>query len=175
MPKSSKDQIDADEKKVMNLLRKNSGDSIDNIAKKCGFSRQKVWRIKKRIENDNKIWGYTAVTDDDKLNTKRYIMLLKQSSEPLGNKVSKIIDLTVAKEVEEMGIDILSGGLIHGSYDWIVIFTAKDIRYAKKLGEIMVSTYPNLISEVEIMEYIFLLKECGIANPEIDKLEELFI
>ena len=175
MPKSSKDQIDADEIKVIKILRQNSGVSIDKIANKCGFSRQKVWRIKKRIEDSKKIWGYTIVTDDEKLNKKRYILLLKQSSEPIGDKVSKIIDLTVSKKVEEMGIELLSGGFIHGSYDWIVIFTAKNIRDAKKFSELLISTYPNFIHKTELMEYIFILKQSGIANPEIDKLKEIFV
>ena len=175
MPKSSKDQIDADEIKVIKILRQNSGVSIDKIANKCGFSRQKVWRIKKRIEDSKKIWGYTIVTDDEKLNKKRYILLLKQSSEPIGDKVSKIIDLTVSKKVEEMGIELFSGGFIHGSYDWIVIFTAKSIRDAKKFCEFLISSYPNLIHETELMEYIFILKQSGIVNPEIDKLKEIFI
>ena len=65
MPKSSKKQIDEDEKKVIAALQKNSKESIDKIAKKCGFSRQKVWRIIKRLENNQTIWGYHAVVDDE--------------------------------------------------------------------------------------------------------------
>ena len=56
MPKSSKDQIDADEKKIIKELQKNSKESIDKIAKKCGFSRQKVWRVIKRLEKNKTIW-----------------------------------------------------------------------------------------------------------------------
>ena len=56
MPKSSKKQIDADEKKVKRELKKNSKESIDKIAKKCEFSRQKVWRIIKRLEKNKTIW-----------------------------------------------------------------------------------------------------------------------
>ena len=47
MPKSSRKQISEDDKKFLSVYRKNSGDSIENIAKKCGFSKQKVGRIKK--------------------------------------------------------------------------------------------------------------------------------
>ena len=47
MPKSSRKQTDEAEKKLLKILQKNSGDSIENIAKKCGFSKQKVWRIKR--------------------------------------------------------------------------------------------------------------------------------
>ena len=42
MPKSSKKQIVDDEKKILLELQKDSNETIDKIAKKCGFSRQKV-------------------------------------------------------------------------------------------------------------------------------------
>lgn len=175
MPKSSKIQIDTDEKIYLKELQQNSGDSIEKIAKKCGFSRQKVWRIKKRLEKNKTIWGNCTVIDDEKIDNKRFIMLFKKSNQPLGESINKIIDLSVQKKSEDIGINILSGGFLHGSYDWIVIFTAKDIKKAKKLREILLSVYPELISEVEIMEYVFILKEGGIVNPEIEKIREFFL
>ena len=60
MPKSSKTQIDADEKKFLKILQQNTDDSIENIAKRCGFSRQKVWRIKKD-------WKITKLSGDTML------------------------------------------------------------------------------------------------------------
>ena len=174
MPKSSKKQINEDDKKFLRILQQNSGDSIENIAKKCGFSRQKVWRIKKRLEKNKTIWGYSAIVDDEKLDRTRYMMLFKRSSQPAGDAINKIINLTVQKESEKIGVDILSGGYLHGRYDWVVIFTAKDIKNAKKLSEILITEYPQLISEVEIIEYVFMLKEGGIVNPEIDKIREFF-
>ena len=57
MTKSSRKQTDNDEKEVIRELQKNSKESIDNIAKNCGFSRQKVWRAIKRLEKNNTICG----------------------------------------------------------------------------------------------------------------------
>ena len=112
--------------------------------------------------------------DDEKLDVKRYMMLLKRSSQPVGDAINKITNLTIRNESEKIGVDILSCGYLHGRYDWVIIFTAKDIKNAKKLSEILIAEYPQLISEVEIMEYVFTLKEGGIVNPEIDKLKEFF-
>ena len=50
MPRKSKAQIRDDEKKILKALQKNSKEGIDAIAKHCGFSRQKVWRIIKQLE-----------------------------------------------------------------------------------------------------------------------------
>jgi AraC-like DNA-binding protein len=39
MSKSSKNQVEQDEKKILLELVKNSKENIDTIAKHCGFSR----------------------------------------------------------------------------------------------------------------------------------------
>ncbi|UCD13758.1 MAG: Lrp/AsnC family transcriptional regulator [Thermoplasmatales archaeon] len=174
MPKSSREKIAKDEKKIISELRIHAKESIDNIAKNCKCSRQKVWRIIKRLEKNKTIWGYNAVVDDEKLDVNRYMLLIKSSYQPMGDTINKIIDLTVQKKGKDIGVNILSGGLLHGMFDWVVIFTAKDINYAKKLKEILLTEYSQNIKEVEIMEYVFPLKEGGIVNPEIKKIREFF-
>jgi DNA-binding Lrp family transcriptional regulator len=67
MSKSSKDQIEQDEKKILSELVKNSKENIDTIAKHCGFSRQKAWRLIKQLEEKKLIWEYTAICDDQKI------------------------------------------------------------------------------------------------------------
>ena len=63
MAKSSKKQIYEDELKVIAELQKNAKENIDTISKNCGYSRQKVWRIINRLEENKTIWGYTAVVN----------------------------------------------------------------------------------------------------------------
>ena len=174
MPKISRTQIDEDEKKLLRILRQNSGDTIDDIAKKGGFSRQKTWRTKRRLEANNTIWGYTAVIDDQKLDKKRYLMLVKKSAEPIGDAINKITKLTAGAKGEKIGIDVLSVGYMFGEYDVAIVFSADGIMNAKKFKEIMSIELPNLISKIEIMEYIFLLRDGGITNPEIEKMREFF-
>ena len=77
MPRTSREQIADDEKKTVHELQKNSKENIDKIAKKCGFSRQKVWRIIKRLEKNKTIWGYHAVVDIEKLDLRHYLLFLQ--------------------------------------------------------------------------------------------------
>ena len=105
MPKSSMDQIEQDEKKVIKQLQNNSKESIDKIAKKCGFSRQKVWRIIKRLEKNKTIWGYHAVVDDEQINMKTYFMLLKGRRLPIGNPAEKnVLERTMDTLGEKIGV-----------------------------------------------------------------------
>ena len=173
MPKSSRAQIDEDEKKVILEIQKNSKDSIDNIAKHCGFSRQKVWRIIKRLEKDRTIWGYTAIVDEDKRGLKDYIVLIKRTNQPL---TEKLADTIVVRQLEDLvphrDVKIENSFYVHGIYDWIITFSASDIRQAKKFCEIIQKIYQGYIKDLFLLENMFSVKKQGITNPEVTKLKE---
>ena len=172
MPKSSRKQIDEDEKKVIRELQKNSKESIDTIAKKCGFSRQKVWRIIKRLEKNKTIWGYHAVIDDEKLKLKQYLLLIKKTNEPVAEVTDRIISRDIEKKADEIGVCILSSDYLHGCYDWVMNFTAEDIREAKQFCELMNKYYQKHIQEMHLLEKIFPIKRCNITNPDTIRLKE---
>jgi len=80
MAKSSRDQIDKDEKKLLSELVKNSNENIDTIAKHCSFSRQKTWRFIKQLEAKGLIWGYTAIFDEEKIGLTHFVLMLKRTT-----------------------------------------------------------------------------------------------
>ncbi len=172
MAKSSKKQIYEDELKVIAELQKNAKENIDDISKNCGFSRQKVWRIIKGLEENKTIWGYTAIVNDEKINMNRYVMLIKKSVAQIDNAVEKIVKLIMQKKGEEIGVNIDYSLYLHGEYDWMLIFTAKDIKHAKRFSEILISQYSDVIKDVKLMETLFSVQKAGIINPEVGKLKE---
>jgi len=172
MLKISAQQIDIDEKEVVAELQKNSNESIDVLAKRCGFSRQKVWRIIKKLESDRTIWGYHAVVDTEKLRQKNYILLIKKTNAP----ASELLDIILSREAEnnakELDVFIFSSSYLHGRFDWQIIFRAADIRIAKKFCEKLNRLYQPYIGEITLIEEIFPVKNCGIQNPNLKKLRE---
>ena len=106
MPKSSVKQIEQDEKKILDELIKNANKSINDIAKSCRFSRQKVWRVINNLEKNHAIWGYTAIVDEEKLNKKSYLMLIKRSNKPIRKEiVNDIINAHMENRFKKMGIE----------------------------------------------------------------------
>ena len=176
MPKSSKKQIDEDDKTFLKILQKNSGDSIESIAKRCGFSRQKVWRIKKRLEKDKTIWGYSAVVDEDKLGLKQYFILIKRTSKPATKeKLDKVIGRELKKESAKIGVDIEGSFYIHGSFDWLISITASHIRQVKKFCETFGTLFAEgYVSDIQVLEVIFPIEKNGIDNPNVKEIESLF-
>jgi DNA-binding Lrp family transcriptional regulator len=109
MAKNSVRQIEQDEKKILDELTKNANKSINDIAQSCGFSRQKVWRVIRNMEKNHTIWGYVAVLDEEKLDKKSYIMIMKRTNKPVSQELlDHIIKRERANEVRKMGVEMTS-------------------------------------------------------------------
>ncbi len=176
MAKNSAQQIEQDEKKIIKELSKNANKSINDIAKSCGFSRQKVWRVIKNLEKNYTIWGYSAVVDEEKLDKKSYIMLVKRTNKPVSNELkNKIIKREFEIRVKKIGIDIINSYFTHGIYDWVIIFNAPDMRAAKSMIEIYNTMYEGgYISDIILLENMFSVVNSGVTNPEIKKIGDFF-
>jgi DNA-binding Lrp family transcriptional regulator len=175
MAKSSVKQIEKDEKKILNELSKNANKSINDIAGSCGFSRQKVWRVINNLEKNNTIWGYVAVVNQEKLNKKDYLLLIKRTNKPFPQElIDKIIDRDLVKKGKKIGIEMINSFYTHGIYDWIIHFIANDIREVKTFLEIFNELYEGYISEVHLIENMFAVARDGVTNPDIKKLKDFF-
>ncbi|MFO7678330.1 MAG: Lrp/AsnC family transcriptional regulator [Thermoplasmatota archaeon] len=168
MPKSSKKQIDADEKQIVNILKRNAKDSIDVIAKKCGFSRQKVWRIVKRLEKNKTIWGYSAVVDDEKLDNRHFTILFKRSMKPIDDFIyNEIQSKRVDEYYPELKIMAENVFYVSGTYDLIITLTAPGIVETKMFCEKIFQIAREYLSDYEILETITPIRKNGLRNPHL--------
>ena len=168
MPKTSVEQITVDEKKIINELHKNSKENIENIAKKCGFSRQKVWRVIKRLEKNETIWGYSTIVDNEKINLTHYTILFKRSIVPIDGKLqNEISEEQLDNYFPELDITIENCLYVNGKYDWIVSFTAPGIKEMKKFCEKLMSKFSEHILGYEVLETIIAVRIQGIKNPSV--------
>ena len=175
MPKSSKKKIEEDQQKILHELKKNSNVSINEIAEKLGWSRAKAWRIIKNLEKNHTIWGYTTITDDEKQGLKKFILLIKRTEQPIDNQLAeKMISRSADVQAKAIGCNIISSIYTHGAYDWIIIFTCKNLKDAKKAMERIRMRLPKNIKEILLLETLFPLKIQNIINPNIENLKEAF-
>ncbi|MBN2599120.1 MAG: Lrp/AsnC family transcriptional regulator [Candidatus Thermoplasmatota archaeon] len=173
MSKSSKDQMDLDEKKVLAELVKNANNNIETIAKHCGFSRQKTWRILKRLEAKKVIWGYTAIFNEDQMQLKHFTLLVKRSMKQVDETtIDKIVTRVLDNIIKPIGVTIESSSYVHGEYDWMITFTAQDIIQAKRFSDALITMHPGVIEKILILETLMFIKKHYITNPEKDRLSE---
>lgn len=174
MIKKSKKQYDEDAKKVLAELQSNCKQDLDKIAKHCGFSRQKAWRIIKQLETEGYIWGYTAITNEEKRNLSQFTILIKKTSQPLGTTiVEKIDSITLEEFVSEMDVTIESSYFVHGNYDWLITIIAPDIKHARKFCEALFKAFPGAIEKLEVLQTLYAVRNHYIFNPDRKKLHDL--
>jgi len=170
MAKSSNQQLLKDEKEILDVLRTNANESIDVIAKKCGFSRQKVWRIIKKLERQKTIWGYTAICEDENYNLKHFTMLIKRTTKPIDEKIlTEILTTRLDDLLPDSEIKIINIEYVHGYYDGVFTFLADDLITAKKFCERFLERFNLYIGSFELLEGIFFIRKQMLRNPQLKK------
>ncbi|MEF8848865.1 MAG: Lrp/AsnC family transcriptional regulator [Candidatus Thermoplasmatota archaeon] len=173
MAKRSREQIREDEKRVIELLEKDSRQTPNEIANKLGFSRQKAWRIIKRLEKENEIWGYTTIITEDKNDLMNLYVALVKSKSPTVKYADKLVErISNNKTEKELGIKLVDMYFLHGTYSWLLIFSAEDIKHAKRFIGYIEKHYGEMIAEVDFLENIFSMLKGGKVNPNIEKINE---
>ena len=173
MGKQSKDKMEEDEKKLLYALVKNAKVNIEAMAKYSGFSRQKVTRMIKQLEEKMLIWGYTTIFDEQKLGENHFILLLKRTSKPLKKETADTIISRRSEDIlKNIGGTIETTAYVHGEYDWMVTFTAKDIMEAKLYANTLIALHPSEIKETSLLQTMMFVKKQYILNPDREKLRE---
>ena len=174
MLKTRSKQIDIDERKVLIELKKNSKESIEEIAKKCSISRKKVQKIINKLEKNRSIWGYNTVISDNKLDLKRYFILIKKTNLPVSeDRLNIIMTRMVKNKIEKIGVYIDCSFFLHGSFDWLLCLSAHNIKYVKKLVELFLDIFKGHVSNIEILEAVFPVEKCGIDNQDLGEIKEI--
>jgi Lrp/AsnC family leucine-responsive transcriptional regulator len=173
MAKSSRDQIDQDEKKVLFELVKNANENLETIAKHCGFSRQKVRKTIKHLEESHMILGYTAIFNEEKIGLTHFILMIKRTiKKPEVAPADKIILRKIEDIVEKLGITIESSFYVHGEYDWVITFTSMDMKHGKQIYDSLTTLYPHVIEKIIIMQTLMFIRKQYILNPDRKKLKD---
>jgi DNA-binding Lrp family transcriptional regulator len=176
MPKNSITQIQQDQKKILEELSKNSHSTINEIANKLGFSRQKVWRIIKNLENDKTIWGYTAIIDDNKTGRKRFCVLLKKAPiKVTDNKLNIVINRDLVNIATKSGVTLESTYFFYGEYDGQICVTAENINQVRNfINDMQKKIGADFFKEIKILEVLVPIQIRGFPNPNIAQLKEYF-
>lgn len=162
----------ADELQVVTILEKHAKESIDEIAKKCGFSRQKVWRIIKHLEEKKIIWGYSAITGTEKKSPlgDHFILLLTRSASPLDDSMKREVIFEKLDAYLPEGVKIENISIIHGDWDAIVTFYAPNLICAKKVVQVMFERTGKYFKNYSLIEQLFPIRKNGFKNPRIKNL-----
>lgn len=156
--------------KVLQHLTEDPTRSIREIAKDMGSYRQKVWRKKKKLEDDHVIWGYTAVVDESVLNHVMYIILMKLK--PMSAELADLMKERITKrEPAKQNVNLINVLYVNGEFDLVVMFTGPDHSTARRYFDSLRVAYDeHLIEKPVIIDVNLSLMREGKINPNISKI-----
>jgi DNA-binding Lrp family transcriptional regulator len=172
MSKSSEEKMKKDRKKVIDVLGQHARDNIEELAKRCGFSRQKMWRIIKDLENEKLIWGYSAITDGTLRELNHFVLLLKRSTIPLDNATRKDALKSILDDFVSEQLKIENIYFTHGVYEGVITFYATDLIFAKKFVDELFKRIGEYFNAHLLLQTLIPLRLHGIKNPNMKKLAE---
>jgi len=144
--------------------------SVKDLAKRMKTYRQRVWREKKQLEDDNIVWGYTAVVDETKMNHALYMLLFK--GKPISREFVDIFTKRIiTNEFSNMGVRLINVLYVNGEYDFIVMFSAPNQALARRYYDSLRTVYADhLIEKPTMININFQAVREGKKNPDIKKL-----
>ena len=144
--------------------------SLNEMAKQLSVYRQTLWRRKKRLEEENVIWSYTAVVDENKMGNVTYLILMKMK--PMSRGLADIIYNRVTRgERIKQDVRLIDAFHVNGEFDWILRFSAPNHASARKYYDALRVVFEDYLIEKPLMVDInFILMAEGKRNPETEKL-----
>jgi len=168
--KATKEQVFDDERKVVEVLRTHAKENTETIAKRCKLSAQKVSRIIAKLERENRIWGYSAIFDDEYFGLRHYYLIGSRTNIPLAKDVVEEILFTRLDDIipsSDIFIDNIE--YVNGEWDGVFSFFAKDITIAKRFMEIFNKRFHPYFKNLCLLETIYKIRQRGIRNPNIKR------
>ncbi len=168
----SNNELSERERIILKSLFEDPTRSDREIASCMGSYRQKIWRERKRFENKNVVWGYTAVVNECKYNHVVYMVLLKLK--PMSKELADLMtERKRTHKPEKQNIRLINVLFVNGEYDCLIMFSAPNHAIARRYYDSLRIAYGDFLLEKPIIVDVnFALVREGKTNPELTKLYE---
>ena len=96
------------------------------------------------------------MVDEQQQGLQKFVLLIKQTIKILeGNTADKVSIDEIKAYYLKIGISVESSYYIHSEYDWVLIFTAKDLIQAKKFSQLLMSRYPEVVEKIYLTRVLY--------------------
>lgn len=176
MSKNSKMTVEKSKENILSLLKTKGNISDFSISRKLECSRQKVWRIRKELEESSVIWGYSIVLDQKKINRKDFVILLKRSEKLMNEQCAMSL---IVKEfndlIENKLIEIESIMCLYGVFDLMLSINSLDVLSVKSFISEIKSSYGDYFEKIIMLESLEVLKKNYIKNPKLLEKKDILL
>jgi len=173
---TSKKQIKNDEERVAHLLLRDPSMDAVTIAKKCGLSKQKVWRIIRKMEERGVIFSHPASLNLKNFGKRSFLILFERSTKVVDDELIKQMtqpELLDELEKEDIAAWVEDSYYLSGGYDWAIIITVDEHKDLIRFIEHWRKYYGEYFSRVIHSEIMWVATRNSIRNPNTTEISEI--
>lgn len=142
-------QIDETDRKILQELQRDSGQSLEDIARKTGSSKTPVWNRIRKLRDSGVIRGETVVLDPDSLGLEACFFVLIRTSEHESDWQEKFLK-ALRERPEVMEAHRLAGDIDYILKVRVANARAYDTFYQALISEVRIYNVTALLSMEEI-------------------------
>ena|GEM_PF-6406027 len=159
--------------KVILELVKNAKQSDSRLAKKLGCAQSTVFRIRKQLEKDNVIWGYSTIVDWTKLGYSMYVITIR-TKPPTKEGTGLVVKGIIAENAKKFGVSLLDIMMLFGEFEWCLLVAAPKEQNVHNYINFLRERYHKFIEGRPLhAKVMFNCVQQGQKNPTLDDLEKL--
>ena len=168
MEESPKRKVPAYITPVLGALMEDPTMPPGQMAGALGISRQTLWKEKRRLERDNRIWGYTTAMDLTSLGWVMGVVLFR-TRHLCREFARRGISFFRNRSLAQNGALELDTFITNGEYDMINVFAAPDIVAARRYYEQQRVVFDDhIMGKPHFMEVAFPIYIRGKPNPRVE-------
>lgn len=176
MAKNSKKNLQKSKEKILSLMKNDGTMSDFSISQKLECSRQKIWRIRRELEQDGIIWGYSIIINQKKRNRKDFIILLKRSEKIMNEKCANSLIFDEFHDLIENGdIEIETIMCLYGVFDLMLIVNAPNVFSVKSFISDIKGSWSDYFEKIVMLESLEILKKNYIKNPNLSEEKDVLL
>lgn len=161
--------------KVILELVNDAKQSDSKLAKKLGCAQSTIFRVRKQLEKEGKIWGYSAVVDWTKLGYSMYVITIR-TKPATKDGARKVLEGLRSDNPNKFGVQLLDMKMLFGEFEWCLLIASPTEKGAHNYINFIRQEYGNFFEHrPKHAKAIFTCKQQGQTNPNINNLEQLGI
>lgn len=172
---TSRQQMEKDEKRIaFELLRDPTLDAVA-IAKKLGLSKQKVWRVIRKLEENGAIMARPACLNAKKMGKRTFLLLFERSSRPVDDRfVDLLLPPLMIEEMEREGTKAVveESYYLNGVHDWAIIITVDQHKDLLRWMEVWRRDFGEYYTKISQSEIMWIHQRNSILNKDRKELTD---
>ncbi len=168
--------MEKDEERIGHELLKDPTLDAVAIAEKLGLSKQKVWRVLKKMEENGVILSHPASLNAMKMRKRTFLLLFERSSRSIDSRfLELLLHPYIIDELEKEGIKAVveESYYLNGVHDWAIIITVEEHRDLLKWIELWRRDYGEYYSKISQSEIMWIHQRNSILNNDRKELTDV--